>query len=76
MGIAIANRKNRCDFGALSSPLPKQRSDGFLLEFVLKGPQALEHSTKIANKQNHEQTGVPELQHRKLACHVKTHSKL
>ena len=44
----------------LPPPPPNPRSDGFPLEFVLKGPQTelRTNSPKIANKQNHEQTEV------------------
>ena len=55
----------------LNSPLPKQRNDGFPLEFLLKGPENKTGNTqsklrtncpKIANKQNYEQMGVSEFQ--------------
>ena len=46
----------------LSPPHPNQQSDGFPLEFLLKGPQT--NPPKIANKQKYDQTGVSVLNHR------------
>ena len=38
MGIAIANRKNRCDFGALSCVFSTQRSSFEVPEKIGNGP--------------------------------------
>ena len=57
------------NFRAAKPPLPNQQSDGFPLEFLLKGPQTELRTLsqnceqtlqKVANKQNYEQTGVSE----------------
>ena len=62
------------------TPLPKQRSDGFPLEFSIKRPsnriakhsesppKLQTNSPKIAHKQNYEQMGVSELQYKLEVC--------
>ena len=49
-----ANLPNRTCFTRIQTPLPKQRSDGFPLEFLLKGPQAELRTSTLS--QNCEQT--------------------